>query len=246
MKNIILIRHGQSLGQTSSKRGLSRKDPSLQDCFLSNKGVNEAFQLRNHPILQQYDFDLVCTSPLSRALSTCLLSLGHLVERELEESGNACTPFIVHPYISEAGKGIPENQGRRISVLKKDLKERLGHVTTSVDDIVEHFDFSMLPDSWPEVERHDEKVAKKDHLESFLRWILVERPERNVVVVCHYNIIKWILRNRIDKVPNCVPIECILDEDGLFLKSDYGNKSTIPRTPSQAKSNKQHKKSNKR
>ena len=237
MKNLILIRHGQSLGQTSSKQGLSRKDPSLHDCFLSNKGVNEAYQLRNHPTLQQYDFDLVCTSPLSRAISTCLLSLGHLVEKELEESGNVSTPFIVHPYISEAGKGIPENQGRSISVLKKDLKKRLGNITTSVDTIVEHFDFSMLPESWPEVERYDKQVAKKDHLESFLRWILVERPEKNIVVVCHYNIIKWILRNTIDKVPNCLPIECILDEDGLFLKSDYEHKSIA-----KAKSNKPHSK----
>lgn len=241
MKNVILIRHGQSLGQTCRERGLSRKDPSLQDCFLSNKGVNEAYQLRSHPTLQQYDFDLVCTSPLSRAISTCLLSLGHLVEKELEESGNVSTPFIVHPFISEAGKGIPENQGRNISILKKDLKKRLGNITTSVDTIVEHFDFSMLPESWPEVERYDKQVAKEDHLESFLRWILVERPEKNIVVVCHYNIIKWILRNTIDKVPNCVPIECILDENGLSLKSDYGNKSIA-----KAKSNKQHKKQNKR
>jgi broad specificity phosphatase PhoE len=121
MKNVILIRHGQSLGQTARDNGIRRKDESLVDCFLSNRGVHEAHELRSNGTLLRYNFDLVCTSPLSRAVATCVLALGHITEHEIGNSadGVPTTPFLAHSCISKAGKGIPENTGREIPVLRK-------------------------------------------------------------------------------------------------------------------------------
>merc|ERR1712032_906158 len=63
----------------------------------------------------------------------------------------------------------------------------------------------------------------KHGVRSFLIW-LPKRTEVNIAVVCHYNVIKWLLNNAVHRVPNCTPIECILTNDGeLFLKSKYND-----------------------
>ena len=223
MKKVILIRHGQSLGQTARENGMSRKDERLVDCFLSNRGVREAHGLRSNGTLQRCNFDLVCTSPLTRAVATCVLALGHITEHEIKNSagGVATTPFLAHPSISEAGTGIPENTGREIPVLKKDLKKKLSLVCPSSSACIDHIDFSLVPNSWPLVDDSG-KSEKNRKLDIFLKW-LMEREEKNIAVVCHYNIIRWLLGNAIDHVPNCMPIECVLLDgtDRLVLKSDY-------------------------
>ena len=217
MKNVVLIRHGQSLGQTARQQGLRRQDSSFTDCFLTRKGVQEAIQLRSNLVLNQYKFGLVCTSPLSRAVATCVLALGDIIENEIQENGVASTKFIANSDISEAGKGIPENRGRAIQVLLQDLRVKLSIVSPSVVSL-RHIDFSMLPEEWPEIEHGKSEQKKK--LERFVEW-LANRPEENIAVVCHYNVIKWMLNNSIDRVPNCVPIECVLTDDArLVLKSE--------------------------
>lgn len=219
MKNIVLIRHGQSQGQTASHQGVSREDPSFIDCFLTSKGIKEAIQLRSNRVLNRYKFDLVCTSPLSRAISTCVLALGGIIEKEIREKGVASTPFIANADISEAGKGVPENKGRDVQVLLKDLSTKLLVVSPSTV-CLDHIDFSMLPDSWPDIIEDDDKSVKKQKLEMFLKWI-ANREEEIIAVVCHYNVIRWMLNNSIYEVPNCVPIECVLTDDArLVLKSE--------------------------
>ncbi len=225
MKNIVLIRHGQSLGQTARENGIDRNDERLTDCFLSKKGIRQACELRSDAILSGYNFDLVCTSPLTRAVATCVLALGHIAEREIEQSADSVptTPFIAHTYISETGTGIPENNGRDIFVVKNDLNGKLSIISPPALACLDHIDFSLIPDSWAHVgDWRVEKSSKKRNLEMFIKWLL-EREEKNIAVVCHYNIIRWLLGNSIDRVPNCVPIECVLMDDGtrLILKSDY-------------------------
>jgi len=242
MKNIVLIRHGQSLGQTASHQGVSREDSSFTDCFLTSKGVKEAIQLRSNRILNQYEFDLVCTSPLSRAVSTCVLALGGIIEKEIREKGVASTPFIANADISEAGKGVPENKGRDVQVLLEDLTTKLLVVSPSTV-CLDHIDFSMLPESWPDIE--DDKSVKKQKLEKFLKWI-ANREEETIAVVCHYNVIRWMLNNSIYKVPNCVPIECVLTDDArLVLKSEQfeASQSTISSKSGQGKDGKKKSKS---
>jgi broad specificity phosphatase PhoE len=241
MKNVVLIRHGESLGQTATERGQSRKDPRLRDCYLSRKGIRDAQRLRSNKIMSQYQFDLVCSSPLSRALSTCVLGLGHIIEEELmiqqqqqeddetmEESTahstNPCipsttptprrrTPFIVRADICEMGKGIPENHGRPVNKVLKDLKKKLS-LASSYSNCIEEFDFSMVPASWPETDEFSTDASLG--LRRFLAW-LNSRPEENVAVVCHYRVIRCMLNDSIVRVRNCMPIECILTDEGELL-----------------------------
>jgi hypothetical protein len=213
---------------------VSRKDLSLEDCFLSSKGVREASLLRSNDVINQYKFDPVCTSPLSRALATCVLVLGHIqiIEREnqdnidLQKSNNtrttspatSTTPFLARSDICEFGKGIPENRGRPLDILVKDLKKKLYIISSpSYTKCIDEIDFSMIGSSWPKAET----TLCNHGVISFLIW-LSNISEVNVDFVCHYNVIKWLLNNAIDRVPNCTPIECILTDDGeLFLKSEY-------------------------
>jgi len=145
------------------------------------------------------------------------LALGGIIEKEIREKGVTSTPFIACAAISEVGTDVPENKGRDVQVLLGDLTNKLSLVWPSTL-CLDHIDFSMLPESWPEIE-HD-KSAKKKELERFLEWI-ANRQEENIAVVCHHNVIKWMLDNSIHMVPNCVPIECVLTDDaGLLLKSE--------------------------
>ena len=244
MKQVVLIRHGQSLAQSGLHQGLHRKDPSLLDCFLSPKGIQQAIDLGSkNEILEEYNFDLICTSPLTRALATtCLFLFGHSTRRRRRHPthGNDYEeyfpPVIARVEISEAGKNLPENQGRRVPVIQRELKKKMslavGSFSTdhksssssssnndiSVSDCVDQIDFTMLPESWPEV---DYRSGDGTRLENFKQWLLRSRKEMTIAVICHYNVIKWLLGNAIDRVPNCVPIECVLTHDGqLILKSD--------------------------
>lgn len=225
MKSVVLIRHGQSLGQTAHRRGQHRKDPSLHDCFLTSKGIWEAQQLRFHNSMHQYDFDLVCTSPLSRALATSILAFGHHLtvddDHEMEEgktSGNTTKntvstsiSFIARADICEIGK-IPENKGRPLATLIKDVKKKLSTVSPYANKCIDEVDFSMVPASWPERTRGSES----DSLDNFLHWLRT-RPEQNIAVVCHHNVILMLLKNEITRVPNCEPIECVLTDDGELM-----------------------------
>lgn len=87
MKQVVLIRHGESLGQIANKNGISRRDPRLTDCFLSPKGIQQASELNENAILNKYQFDLICTSPLTRALATCCLAFGHLCWEQFQSLG---------------------------------------------------------------------------------------------------------------------------------------------------------------
>ena len=221
MKNIVLIRHGESLGQTANKRGMSRKDESLADCFLTRKGVHQALALRSNAKLSSYNFDLVCTSPLTRAVATCALGMGNLAENDTKSSrdGVRVTRFVAHASISEAGTGIPENRGREIQSVKEDLKRKLSRISPPSLACIDQIDFSLLPESWPQVGESGSS-AKKRKLDLFLEWLLTQRREQTIAIFCHWHIIRWLLGDQIDHVPNCMPIECVLlDTARLVLKS---------------------------
>jgi len=214
MKNIVLIRHGQSLGQSASSRGQSRKHPDLIDCFLSDKGIYQAIELsHNLPNLhhggEPMTFDLVCTSPLTRAVATCVLGLGHIPAQQLEAvDGIVTTQFICHPDLAEIGGSIPENEGRAINTVLRDVRHKLKHYTdTSCLDII---DVSLLPPSWPNIT----KSKAKNSVMNFIEW-LHGRPEENIAIVCHFNVINKLLRTRGYNVENCVPITCVMNEGDL-------------------------------
>ena len=51
----------------------------------------------------------------------------------------------------------------------------------------------------------------------------IERPEENIASMCHYNVIRWMLWNEIRHVPNCMPIECVLGDDGILVLKSGGS-----------------------
>jgi hypothetical protein len=121
----------------------------------------------------------------------------------------------------ESREGHSRKHGSRDTGPEKDLKKKLALVCPSSSACIDHIDFSLLPNSWPLVDDSGKSEIKLK-LDIFLKWFM-EREEKNIAVVCHFNIIRWLLGNAIDRVPNCMPIECVL-LDGtarLVLKSDY-------------------------
>ena len=286
MKNIVLIRHGESLGQTARERGKSRNDPSLLDCFLTSKGIRQAQHL-GHALKQQqqqkqqeedhgdshdFGFDLVCVSPLTRALATCMLGFGHILEDTKQEGGviplddnHACNnaiastrtrthtrtrtriPFICHPGLAETGGSIPENHGRPFSIVISDIKKKLKRYDPNVGTYITHVDLSLLQPQqqeegggktgssttsatlWPP-SSHDEKLTRRD----FLKW-LHDRPEQNIAIVCHHNVIRTLLRYQVDSVLNCMPISCVMHEghlDSFYLPGhdpmEYSKAEALP------------------
>lgn len=118
-------------------------------------------------------------------------------------------PIVCHPHLAETGGRIPENVGRPTSHIVRTIRNKLSTISPSYEAI-DSVDFSLLPSSWPNCE---------GFVHYFLEW-LHDRPERNIAVVCHYNIIKRLLAYRVEHVGNCVPIECFMihgDAQNLHL-----------------------------
>mmetsp|Transcript_20491 Transcript_20491/g.48670 ORF Transcript_20491/g.48670 Transcript_20491/m.48670 type:complete len:367 (+) Transcript_20491:22-1122(+) len=130
VKRLVLIRHGQSLGQVSRrKHGWDRQtDVRLRDCPLTHHGQHQAQQLSSRfvaasafPSSMMKDdedsntsssswnqIELVLSSPLTRALQTTLLAFGSLAIN-----------ILVSYEICELGSRIPEN-------IPRDMKSVLG------------------------------------------------------------------------------------------------------------------------
>ena len=81
-----LIRHGESVGQLCQNPHQRRTDPGLRDCGLTERGRQQALQLRQRlrmtmttaeesQPMENY-FDMILSSPLTRALETALLVFG--------------------------------------------------------------------------------------------------------------------------------------------------------------------------
>lgn len=246
MKNIIIIRHGESLGQTASQRGISRKDPQLEDCFLSRKGISEASQLQitlsdpsfmKEKMSMSEPIELVCTSPLTRALATTILGLGHIKLDKESKNGTddgklVDTPFICHPDLAEIGS-IPENRGRPLKQVCQDLQSQLQphNYDADIARVIGSIDFSLVPPSWPDVDKSQVHATAG----TFLDW-LHRRPETNIAVVCHFNVIRKLLRGAIRDVPNAWPIACVShdgDTESLHLSPDdtdlKGSHKRVPR-----------------
>ena len=114
-KVLYLIRHGESQGQVAKHNGLDRKrDPSLIDAGLTNKGWGQAKQIPHLLGTETMSsIDLVVSSPLTRALHTALVGF----QDRREDSS-----FVLHYDIREIGSSIPENIPRPIENVIHDLK----------------------------------------------------------------------------------------------------------------------------
>eukprot|EP00567_Pseudictyota_dubia_P001882 CAMPEP_0197464306 /NCGR_PEP_ID=MMETSP1175-20131217/63952_1 /TAXON_ID=1003142 /ORGANISM="Triceratium dubium, Strain CCMP147" /LENGTH=236 /DNA_ID=CAMNT_0043000281 /DNA_START=169 /DNA_END=879 /DNA_ORIENTATION=+ len=206
-KHIVLLRHGESEGQ--QYRGKARRYPNLLDSYLTKKGEKQARVIPSFlsDLDIAADFDLICTSPLTRAIATCVLGFGHLHER---------VPIVCHPDLAEVGGSVPENQARPLKKVLRDLKRRYRNNPVAVS-ATRAIDFSLLPSDWP-----SNGASSSASEPSFLEWLRT-RKEVRIAVVCHHNVIlqKLLCPGAVARVPNCVPISCQLPERD---QSGGGNK----------------------
>jgi hypothetical protein len=139
--------------------------------------------------------DLVCTSPLTRAVATCVLGLGELSSfNQNKKEGGSTVPFLCHADLAERGK-LPEHTPRPPNMVVRFLKKQLRHSNPAALHALDSIDFSLLD------ETHNGSMP-------FLPW-LARRTESNIVVVCHHNVILQLLKgHHCDRVRNCEPIVC--------------------------------------
>lgn len=160
MKNIVLIRHGQSTFNAHHER--TGEDPGHRDARLTDLGKAQAAKARD--LLAGRHFDLVVSSPLTRALQTSQVIFG---ERKL--------PFYVNDGHREWLEGIAE-VGRPPQELAQDFP---------------HLDFTHLPDPWWHHD-HSAKAAFTpephgqflDRVSAFKAW-LKAHPASQIAVVGH-------------------------------------------------------------
>lgn len=207
-KYVCLLRHGQSLAQGTSRS--ERRSEKMLDCHCSRLGKNQASEIPK--ILKAHGgidgVQLVITSPLTRAITTALLGFSRRPDG---------VPIIVHPGCKEIGSGIPENIPRTVRELKND--NYLVQLPSFED-----LDYSFLPDDWAKpsstttMNKSYTKSDKHSRHQEFLNWVRSLKQTR-IVIVTHCNFITGLLGG-IQHPENALPIECILDEKGIYLASD--------------------------
>ena len=156
-KLVYLIRHGESMGQKAPSRKARQTDPSLQDCGLSDTGIQQALglaqQLRS--LQQQSNVELVLSSPLTRALQTALTAFPN-------------QPILCHYHLREIGSPIPENCPRPMARVLQDL-QRLNHDTARVDHQ------QLQPPDWPRTDS-PKVVRSRHHVPNVFQWLATRGP----------------------------------------------------------------------
>ena len=182
-QTIILVRHGESLGQAARSNGLNRKtDPSLVDADLTRKGESQASALAAAAATLG-SVQVVAVSPLTRAIRTALR--GPCVAAP-------AAPIVCVPGLRESGGTIPENRGRALSAVRRTVPE----------EGFERIDFDLLPASWPTEPARGHDVGG---VAGALAWAR-SRPETTICFVCHHNTIQALLGDFKTRIENCDPL----------------------------------------
>ena len=155
-REILLIRHGESTFNAAYRA--TGVDPQIIDAPLSETGHLQVAQTRER--LARHAFDLVVSSPFTRAIQT---ALGIFEDR--------CGPLLIEALHRER-RGASCDIGRSPAL----LAEAFPHVA-----------FGHLDDPWwhdGEAEEIELVEAVHARIERFTRW-LAGRPERRIAVVGH-------------------------------------------------------------
>jgi len=193
IKRLHLIRHGQSTfnkcmddyfeqnpaefaAQTADPvtwwENPNHFDPDTVDAPLTPLGCEQAARLP--PLVADMKLDLICVSPLTRALQTCATAFG------LENGAAPPAPVIVLPQLAERVNSSCD-VGQPAAVLKDAFLQSAA------------FDFSTVQENWwchglpmvdpPRVKEHfkNDFVQRIDGLKAWLK----DRPESEICLVCH-------------------------------------------------------------
>ena len=196
-KRLYLIRHGQSQGQVAKRLGMDRqRDKQLRDANLTHEGVRQARELVNYHFGER-EPELVVSSPLTRALHTAILGFPNPEQR-----------ILIHYDLAEVGSRVPENTPRPIQQVFKDLE-----ITDRVVDAK-----TLVPNTWPIVS-YDGKNNRGKAIRRAMEYLYVERAEKTIAVVCHFNVIRQILEDGANVRPqNAMPIACDLHPNGQVMQ----------------------------
>jgi broad specificity phosphatase PhoE len=205
IKKLLLIRHGESVGQAAKSNGWDRKnDLRLLDCALTRKGESQALGVSK--LFSEEDRDaieLVVSSPLQRALQTALLAFP---EKNI----------LIGYDLREVGSMVPENCPRPIEDVMKDVNNLVVCRSENVSiDLT-----SLRPQDWPR--DFSPRVLKRDRIRKFFHSLYYDRDETTIAVVCHYNVIRSAVVDGSSLRPmNALPIVCDLYSNGdVILCSD--------------------------
>jgi len=212
-KTVYLFRHGYSQGQAAQKNGLDRKtDPSLRDCALTERGIEEARAIPKQFLDDERDsIEVVFSSPLTRALHTSILGFPN-------------KNIICHFDLGEIGTKAPENIPRKMAAVLQDLREDIEKRDSSLTTDTTTFQ----PSDWPRDTAPG--VIKKEKVKKFFQWLYKERQEKVIAVVCHHNVIKTVVINGEKLRPkNAELISCSLNSNGeLFLVNGLETNDDLP------------------
>lgn len=172
-KTIYLIRHGESLGQLANEKR-RRSDNNLRDCQLSDTGIIQAKDIINRINEEDNNVDydtieLVVCSPLTRAIQTAILAFPN-------------KPILIDYNLREVGTMIPENIPRSIKDVLYDLNINKNH--QNIDYI------TLKPDNWPRNHDQTPNVIRKDQIRQSIQYLVTNRSESIIAVVCHYHVIR--------------------------------------------------------
>tara|TARA_Y100000389_G_scaffold105375_1_gene102272 strand:+ start:504 stop:1121 length:618 start_codon:yes stop_codon:yes gene_type:complete len=190
IKTIYFMRHAESNAQICRKREID--SPSLLDCYITRLGVIQATSAwsdkNNLP-------ELIVVSPLTRAIQTAIIAFD-----------NIDIPIICHPYLKEVGGSkLPENHFRGVVNLLNDKN-------LQSYSLFDKIDISLITSEWCNSYEANNAPRKVTYLsDKLLKWLL-ERPEKRILCVTHYNVIKNILGG-VGEINNTRIFTCLLYED---------------------------------
>eukprot|EP00466_Bigelowiella_natans_P005647 jgi/Bigna1/89272/estExt_fgenesh1_pg.C_460086 len=179
-KRVFFIRHGQAEHNVFFEAGRKEEGRKIRDPGLTPLGFDQASSIQEHKILNEIikenesknEKTLLIVSPLRRTLQTALTAFdGHL---SLGNKGPLA--FVCNADIQETGE-INCDCGRPLSEVKEEFKKH------------DFIDFSYIQEDWHEKkdDYRDQGPLLTKRFNRFKKWML-ERPEKDVIVVAHHNI----------------------------------------------------------
>mmetsp|Transcript_14130 Transcript_14130/g.21460 ORF Transcript_14130/g.21460 Transcript_14130/m.21460 type:complete len:288 (-) Transcript_14130:286-1149(-) len=207
-KRVFMIRHGQAEHNVMMEQGKKALGRLMRDPGLTEKGINQAKNIRNEEILKEIlnsppdsmRKSLVVVSPLRRTMQTAIHAFGDWCHSETQK-GNKI-PFVCNSDIQETGE-IDCDLGRHLDEVMEEFKEH------------KYIDYSEIEPEWfvKEGDYRDKGPLLQKRFQKFAEWVK-QRPEDDILVVAHHNIF---LANLYTSFKNCEVREFALNEQDEWI-----------------------------
>eukprot|EP01100_Stratorugosa_tubuloviscum_P015604 TRINITY_DN906_c1_g1_i4.p1 TRINITY_DN906_c1_g1~~TRINITY_DN906_c1_g1_i4.p1 ORF type:complete len:322 (+),score=166.08 TRINITY_DN906_c1_g1_i4:45-1010(+) len=190
-KHVILIRHGQSEGNAAYD--LYKRDTFTFDARLTAKGVGQAEILKENIKEAANQADIVIVSPLSRAILTCKIALGHRIGH---------IPFVVQPLCREVMTASDDVGSTKTELVREfpeldwNLLDKENWWYTDDSSLLESsLQFRSRFQAQGIILEPDDVFRQRVHL--FEDW-LASLPQHNIIVVSHGDFINELTGTDLD------------------------------------------------